>query len=158
MGETRTHFLFVGLTTRERRLNHTLTLRPAFTPFTIVLMVILFMVAWPLGLLMLAYLLWGDRLSFDGATTPGAKRSARSAGCFGWNGSARTQHQQSGNVAFDEYRRSELKRLEEERRRLDEERAEFEAYVQNLRRAKDQEEFDRFMAARRSGPGPTINL
>jgi len=137
-------------------LNHTLTLRPAFTPFTIVLMVILFMVAWPLGLLMLAYLLWGDRLSFDGTATTGAKRSARSAGCFGWNASARTQP--SGNVAFDEYRRSELKRLEEERRRLDEERAEFETYVQNLRRAKDQEEFDRFMSARRGGQGPTINL
>lgn len=152
----RTHFLFVGLqNTGEERLNHTLTLRPAFTPFTIVLMVILFMVAWPLGLLMLAYLLWGDRLSFDG-TPAGAKRAYRSSGCFGWNGSARTQ--QSGNVAFDEYRKSELKRLEEERRRLDEERAEFEAYVQNLRKAKDQEEFDRFMAARRNGPGPTINL
>ena len=113
-------------------MNHTLTLRPAFTPFTIVLMVILFMVAWPLGLLMLAYLLWGDRLSFDGATTPGAKRSARSAGCFGWNGSARTRHEPSGNVAFDEYRRSELKRLEEERRRLDEERAEFEARFRHI--------------------------
>lgn len=137
-------------------MNHTLTLRPAFTPFTIALMVILFIVAWPLGLLMLAYLLWGDRLSFDGATNSGAKRSARSAGCFAWNGSARTQ--QSGNVAFDEYRKSELRRLDEERRRLDEERREFDAYVQNLRRAKDQEEFDRFMSARRSGPETTINL
>jgi hypothetical protein len=142
----------------EETLNHTLTLRPAFTPFTIVLMVILFMVAWPLGLLMLAYLLWGDRLSFNGQPA-GPRRMFRNASCFGWNGSARTHYQQqSGNVAFDEYRKSELKRLEEERRRLDGERAEFEAYVQNLRRAKDQEEFDRFMAARRSGPGPTINL
>ncbi len=50
--------------------------------------------------------------------------------------------------AFDEYRQRELRRLEEERRRLDEERREFETYVQNLRRAKDQEEFDRFMADR----------
>ncbi|MCW5712986.1 MAG: DUF2852 domain-containing protein [Bauldia sp.] len=138
-------------------MNHTLTLRPAFTPFTIVLMVILFMVAWPLGLLMLAYLLWGDRLSFANgtSTSSGAKRHYRSAGCFGWNASPRHE---SGNLAFDEYRKSELKRLEEERRRLDEERAEFEAYVQNLRRAKDQEEFDRFMAARRNGPEPTIHL
>lgn len=138
-------------------MNHTLTLRPAFTPFTIILMVILFMVAWPLGLLMLAYLLWGDRLSFTSSTSTssGARRSYRSAGCFGWNGSVRHE---SGNAAFDEYRAKEMKRLDEERRRLDEERREFEAFVQSLRRAKDQEEFDRFMAARRSGPGPTINL
>jgi hypothetical protein len=37
-----------------------------------------------------------------------------------------------------------LKRLDEERRKLEEERQEFEAYVQNLRRARDKEEFDRF--------------
>ena len=37
-------------------------LRPAFTPLTIVLMVIGFIVAWPLGLLMLAYILWGERI------------------------------------------------------------------------------------------------
>ncbi len=37
-------------------------LRPAWTPLTIVLMVIGFTVAWPLGLLMLAYILFGERI------------------------------------------------------------------------------------------------
>ena len=41
-----------------------------------------------------------------------------------------------------------MKRLDEERRRLEEERREFEAYVHDLRRARDKEEFDRFMADR----------
>jgi hypothetical protein len=54
-----------------------------------------------------------------------------------------------------------LKRLDEERRRLEEERREFEAYVHDLRRARDKDEFDRFMADRanktRKG-GETIDL
>jgi hypothetical protein len=57
----------------------------------------------------------------------------------------------TGNSAFDEYRRSELKRLEEERRRLDEEARAFGDFVEELKRAKDREEFDAFMARRRGG-------
>ncbi|HEY9058631.1 MAG TPA: DUF2852 domain-containing protein, partial [Aurantimonas sp.] len=37
-------------------------IRPAWTPATIALMVVGFMIYWPLGLAMLAYILWGDRL------------------------------------------------------------------------------------------------
>ena len=59
----------------------------------------------------------------------------------------------SGNAAFDEYRRSELERLEEERRKLDQEAREFRNFVEELKRAKDREEFDAFMAKRR-GNGP----
>jgi hypothetical protein len=66
----------------------------------------------------------------------------------------------SGNAAFDEYRESELKRLEEERRRLDEELREFERFLRDLRRARDQEEFDRFKRERveRTRSGPTVDL
>ncbi|MCB8821885.1 DUF2852 domain-containing protein [Microvirga rosea] len=56
----------------------------------------------------------------------------------------------SGNAAFDDYRRSELERLEEERRKLDEEAREFRNFVEELKRAKDREEFDAFMAKRRA--------
>ena len=42
----------------------TALIRPAWTPATIALMVIGFMVFWPLGLAMLAYIIWGDRLDF----------------------------------------------------------------------------------------------
>ena len=125
-------------------MTHTLTLRPAWTPLTIFLMVIGFLIAWPLGLLMLAYILWGDRI-------PEFKRGGEA---FRFHGGFRNQSTSSasGNAAFDEYRRQELKRLDEERRRLDEERRDFEEYVANLRRAKDQEEFNRFMSQRRGRP------
>ena len=56
--------------------------------------------------------------------------------------------EKTGNVAFDEYRTAELERLEEERRQLEAEKAEFETFLVELRRVKDKEEFDRFMAAR----------
>ena len=59
-------------------------------------------------------------------------------------------HARTGNVAFDDWREAELKRLDEERRRLDEMREEFDGYVRELRRAKDQEEFDRFMRDRKN--------
>jgi Protein of unknown function (DUF2852) len=55
----------------------------------------------------------------------------------------------TGNFAFDEYRRGELARLEQERRRLEEEAQGFAAFVEELKRAKDREEFDAFMAKRR---------
>lgn len=59
----------------------------------------------------------------------------------------------SGNLAFDDYRRGEIERLERERRRLDDEAREFRGFVEELKRAKDREEFDAYMAKRRAG-GP----
>ncbi|ADZ67175.1 conserved hypothetical protein [Brucella melitensis M5-90] len=61
----------------------------------------------------------------------------------------------TGNAAFDDWRREELERLAEERRKLEEARAEFEAYAAELRRARDKEEFDRFMAERHSNAKKT---
>jgi hypothetical protein len=62
----------------------------------------------------------------------------------------------TGNAAFEEYRRDELRRLEEERRKLDEEARAFRDFVEELKRAKDREEFDAFMAKRRAERnGPT---
>ncbi|WP_173934585.1 DUF2852 domain-containing protein [Chelativorans sp. Marseille-P2723] len=118
-------------------------IRPAWTPATIALMVIGFMVFWPLGLAMLAYILWGDRLgSFKhevNRATDGMFANCRRAG---------RAHLRTGNIAFDEWREKELQRLAEERRKLDVMRDEFDEYVRELRRAKDQEEFDRFMRER----------
>ena len=135
------------------------TLRPAWTPITIVLMVIGFAVAWPLGLLMLAYILWGSRIPhvrehFEGMRRDWCGPSGwRDRGHDSWSGP-------SGNAAFDDYRTAELRRLDDERRRLEDERREFEAYVRDLRRARDKEEFDRFMAnrAKRTRGGEAIDL
>ncbi len=128
-------------------------IRPAWTPATIALMVIGFMVFWPLGLAMLAYVLWGDRLD-------GFKRDVNRAtdGMFAncRRGAHRSYAARTGNVAFDDWRAKELERIEEERRKLDEMREQFDDYLRELRRAKDQEEFDRFMAERsKSTPAPT---
>jgi hypothetical protein len=106
-------------------------------------MVIGFIFAWPLGLAVLAYILWGDRIhaSFDEM-----RASFRSSPAGrGFSGGLRGE---TGNSAFDSYRERELRRLEEERRRIDAMRADFDAFLQELRRKKDQEEFDRFMAER----------
>lgn len=140
-------------------MNTTALIRPAWTPATIALMVIGFMVFWPLGLAMLAYIIWGDRLdgfkrdvnrATDGVFA-GCRRGANKAHRWG-HGSSRT-----GNVAFDDWRDKELERLAEERRKLDDALAEFDEYARELRRAKDQEEFDRFMANRNrsTSPAPT---
>ena len=125
-------------------MNTTALIRPAWTPATIALMVIGFMVFWPLGLAMLAYIIWGDRLD-------GFKRDVNRAtdGVFAGCRKASYRAQGgTGNVAFDDWREKELQRLNEERRKLDAMLEEFDAYARDLRRAKDQEEFDRFMASR----------
>jgi len=64
----------------------------------------------------------------------------------------------TGNAAFDEYRRRELDRLEEERRRLHEEAKAFARFLEELKRAKDREEFDAFMARRRNGTEGTTSV
>jgi hypothetical protein len=132
-------------------MNTTALIRPAWTPATIALMVIGFMVFWPLGLAMLAYIIWGDRLE-------GFKRDVNRAtdGVFaGCRRASYKAHARTGNVAFDDWREKELERLNEERRKLDEMRDEFDEYARELRRAKDQEEFDRFMANRNKSTAPT---
>ncbi|MGS1095110.1 DUF2852 domain-containing protein [Aquamicrobium terrae] len=136
-------------------MNTTALIRPAWTPATIALMVIGFMVFWPLGLAMLAYIIWGDRLE-------GFKKDVNRAtdgifaGCRrGADKAQRWGHTRTGNVAFDDWREKELARLDEERRKLDEMLNEFDEYARELRRAKDQEEFDRFMAQRNRATAPT---
>lgn len=139
-------------------MNTTALIRPAWTPATIALMVIGFMVFWPLGFAMLAYIIWGDRLdgfkrdmnrATDGIFA-GCRRGADKAQRWG-NGRVAS----TGNVAFDDWREKELERLNEERRKLDETLAEFDEYARELRRAKDQDDFDRFMANRsRNTPAP----
>jgi hypothetical protein len=136
-------------------------LRPAFTPLTLLLMILGFIFFWPLGLLMLAYMIWGHRFPeirrhFDGMKSEWSRDWDCGPGWSRGRGASRGFSSRSGNVAFDDYREKELKRLEEERRRLDEELREFESYMADLRRARDAEEFDRFMrdrAAKRQSGG-----
>ena len=128
---------------------NTAFIKPQWGPLTIALMVLGFVIFWPLGLAMLAYILWGEM--FGGSPEKAqAWMSKSKAWCQSNNG--RHMHgnwrQSSGNAAFDDYRNEQLKRLDEERRRLDEEIHEFHEYMRTLRMARDREEFDRYMRER----------
>jgi hypothetical protein len=123
-------------------------------------MVLGFMVFWPVGLAVLAYILWGERF---GWSTGGAERwvNRQKQWAGSWCNTNRADDSRfaswgkgaaSGNAAFDAYREEQLKRLDEERRRLDEEVNEFQDYVRNLHMARDREEFDRFMRERQNRP------
>jgi len=133
--------------------------RPGWSPITVLAMVLGFVVFWPLGLAVLAYILWGERFGWSPANAERWVNRQKQAG--GWcrgGDQARRNHgfsawgngPSSGNAAFDTYREEQLKRLDEERRRLDEEVGEFHDYMRNLRMARDREEFDRFLRDRQN--------
>lgn len=92
-------------------------------------MVLGFVFIWPVGLALLAYMIWSKRMF---------SKSCRKSG--------RTRHvatvlSSSGNSAFDNYKAETLRRLEDEQHS-------FEGFLQRLREAKDKAEFDDFMADR----------
>ncbi|SDE18254.1 DUF2852 domain-containing protein [Limimaricola pyoseonensis] len=97
-------------------------------PAWIAAMVLGFVAFWPVGLALLAYMIWSKRMF--------------SASC---RGRSRTRHvspfaamRPSGNSAFDAYKAETLRRLEDEQHA-------FEAFLERLREAKDKAEFDQFM-------------
>jgi hypothetical protein len=123
-------------------------------PAWIALMVLSFIVFWPLGLAILAFLIWSGRMGCHSNDRWNRKmgrlqekmdrvrdRMNYGANPF-WGGTP-----SSGNRAFDEYRNETLKRLEEEQR-------EFRDFLDRLRFAKDKTEFDQFMTERRNRPAP----
>jgi hypothetical protein len=106
----------------------------------IALIVLGFALFWPLGLAALFFVVFSGRARAWKMEQRGRWHNARSRG-FCWNGGG-GHGNSSGNAAFDEYREQTLRRLEEEQK-------EFFEYLERLRKAKDKEEFDRFMADRK---------
>ena len=115
--------------------------------------VVAFIYWWPLAA---AYVAWkvagypalSELRGFAGrglSWNSGAARSRFAATFDAANGGGVT-----GNRAFDEYRRSELDRLDAQRRALQEESRAFAEFVEELKRAKDREQFDAFMQKRRA--------
>lgn len=98
----------------------------------IIATVIGFVLFWPVGLALVVYIIWSKRMT-----------------CNSWGRRSRTHRNHdrgaTGNTAFDAYRSETLKRLEEER-------SAFTVFLDQLRAAKDQAEFDQFMARRRDDP------
>jgi ABC-type multidrug transport system fused ATPase/permease subunit len=93
------------------------------------------LLAWPVAFLIGGVLLWRGLM----------RRSQRSVGAraqpAGGNGAVH-------NSAFEDYRRETIARL-------DEERAKFREFLQRLRRSRDKQEFEAFMAGRRGRPAIT---
>jgi hypothetical protein len=119
-------------------MNLVATLNEISRPAWIALMILSFFVYWPLGLAILAYLIWSKRMGCRHGDA-GAWWQKQEEAARRWYGSGYMRS--SGNWAFDEYRAETLRRLEEEQR-------EFKEFLQRLRRAKDKAEFDQFMADR----------
>jgi len=118
----------------------------------IALLVLSFVLFWPIGLALLAYVIWSGRMGCGKHGGPGRwyfnnEREGRPEGRHGpWGRWGFGRQESSGNRAFDEYRMETLKRLEEEQK-------EFKDFLDRLRHAKDKAEFDQFMADRgRRGP------
>ena len=104
----------------------------------IITMIVAFIFAWPIGLALLAYLIWSKRM-FNRSCGPSAGR--------GGSWARHNRHpfgstsRPTGNAAFDTYKAETLRRLQDEQEA-------FEAFLQRLRNAKDATEFDTFMADR----------
>jgi hypothetical protein len=128
-------------------------------PAWILLVILGFIVWWPLGLAALAFMIgsgrmgcwnhrslarWQDKMDRmqDRMERMRGRMEGMGAGQDWWG-----QPRSSGNRAFDEYRTETLHRLEEEQR-------EFQEFLRRLRFAKDKTEFDQFMAERRNRPSP----
>jgi hypothetical protein len=113
-------------------------------PGWIALLILAFIVYWPLGFAVLAFLFWSGRMGCwkHGGMSRWQGGADRTSGVGTW-----WQPASSGNRAFDEYRADTLRRLEEEQR-------EFKDFLGRLRMAKDKAEFDQFMADRRNRPEP----
>lgn len=117
-----------------------------------------FVVFWPLGLLALFLKLKRGEI-WNGASTMGPNqahwqswqnwRSEASSFTAPWKrGVWNSDAAPTGNRAFDEYRKAAFEKLEAERRKLEAERREFDGFLEKLRKAKDEDDFQRFMAER----------
>jgi hypothetical protein len=138
---------------RERWCGPSVRIHPAW----IVLLILGFIVWWPVGLAILAFTFWSRKMGCHGGERWERKMQRmedklahmreRFGGGFGGAWGGFSSRPSSGNHAFDEYRTETLRRLEEEQR-------EFRDFLDRLRFAKDKAEFDQFMAERRNRPQP----
>ncbi len=133
-------------------------------PAWIGLMVVSFILFWPLGLVVLGYIIGSGRMACWTQGSGGGRWQRRmermqqrmermqaaaerwtGRGGPGGSGGRGGYRAPTGNRAFDEYREETLRRLEEEQRA-------FMEFLDRLRHAKDKAEFDQFMADRRFRP------
>jgi hypothetical protein len=110
-----------------------------WTPLGVAAAVLGFVTWWPIGLAVVAYIMWGGSVDDLASNAVDQFKTAFKSNTTSRSGS-------SGNAAFDAYREETLHRLEEEQ-------AEFNSFMSKLREARDREEFERFMSDRREAIG-----
>jgi hypothetical protein len=101
----------------------------------IVAMILGFIFFWPVGLALLAYMIWSKRMFSKGCAhryNRGSRYEVRLH---------RHGFRSSGNSAFDAYKSDTLNRLEREQE-------EFESFLERLRTSKDKSEFDQYLEER----------
>lgn len=109
-------------------------------PAWIAAMVLGFVFVWPVGLAILAYMIWSKKRMFGRSCRHRGdhrRHSHEFASFHAMRGALRP----SGNVAFDAYKAETLRRLQDEQEA-------FDTFLQRLRAAKDKSEFDAFMEDR----------
>ena len=112
----------------------------------IVAMILGFVFFWPVGLAILAYMIWSKRM-FGRSSSCGSwgrhshhhshSREDWEAMKDTWRNMGSTMRP-TGNAAFDAYKAETIKRLQDDQQA-------FETFLQRLRQAKDKSEFDAFM-------------
>ncbi len=112
--------------------------KSGWTPIGVAALVLGFMAAFPIGLAVLAYILWGGRVDDLISDAVDALKGAFN------NGNGGSSATSSGNAAFDDYKAATLRDLEEQQ-------AEFADYVDQLRKSRDREEFEHFIKSRKKG-------
>lgn len=137
-------------------------------PAWIALMVLGFILFWPLGLGLLFYIIWSGRMRCGAYARHGAwnneggygdqssrwerkmaryqeKMNRAQEAMARWSGGPSRGFRPTGNRAFDEYRDQMLQRLENEAQ-------DFQDFLARLRAARDKQEFDQYMADRQARP------
>ncbi len=148
--------------------------RARWRPVELLAMILGFIVFWPIGLAILFLKIWQKREGrpdqdlVDFVHERGSEMRSR---CMArraqwapdewvrgeWKPNFGGAPRPTGNSAFDDWRAAELARLEEERQKLVQAERDFAEHLDKLRRARDREEFERFMnerSARQAPPQP----
>lgn len=102
----------------------------------IIMMVLGFVLFWPIGLAVLAYMIWSGRMGC------GNKKHWKNWRHENWH-NLHSAVRPSGNSAFDEYKAETIRRLEDEQ-------TEFRDFLDHLRQSKDKAEFEMFMNGRKA--------
>ena len=123
--------------------------RADWSPMNVAVMVIGFMLFWPLGLIVLGWAVSGRHVR----DLPGAVRElwSRVGNGDGLVRSLSGRGPWSDNAVFNDYQQTQYDRIRELELELAERKRRFAEFRKEARRHADQDEFDRFMAEARAG-------